>query len=543
MRTLDLPGGRVYFVAVLVLAAALVMVALAASAQAFTYTVTGTINWTDPAGNLHPARNVTVDLLNSSGTTVDATGTTDLNGLYSVAFTNPTFLNFTENLRIRSSNPGGAVSPDGVTAYYGFSPASFSVGAGTNYIGVDMQNTPTDYFASPAFSVADALLTGYQYASAVRPAPPAQLAAVFPETAESASYYSPAANNIHITAQRTWDWDVVLHEYGHYLQNVDGLQNSPGGSHTFGVSNIAGYNAPDPLDSIPARGKSGGIRLAWGEGSATYMGIAAQFINPVANNLPTTLANVGDTRYTTTGANAFSIDLATPTGTIARGEGDELAVARVLWWIADPQNGTTDRVSRGHMQVYSDLLAARVGGTLQTLSQVNNYYMNTIAANDKQRTDYGAILQANSISPVPSPPSSLPIWYYSAPPTFTWQRGNDDANDTFHLIVWDDAGLTHRVINDILIPGDVMSYTLTAAQWALINATQGTKWFAITGGDFVSNLLDDPTVPDGTAYAGLAGTGPYWSDVNSFTVVPEPSTLLLLLLGLPALLLRRRRNA
>src|SRR6185369_2267292 len=135
-----------------IVVAALTLATLTASASAFTYTVTGTINYKDSAGTLHPARDVNVKLLASNGTTVDATGTTDLNGLYSVSFSSLSPFGFTENLSIVAQNDGGYVSPDGTAGgtIQAF-PQSFSVGTGTNFISVNMQNTnpDTDFFASP----------------------------------------------------------------------------------------------------------------------------------------------------------------------------------------------------------------------------------------------------------------------------------------------------------------------------------------------------------------------------------------------------------
>ncbi len=278
---------------------------------------------------------------------------------------------------------------------------------------------------------------------------------MYPQADKDGTFFSPGNTDIHILAQDRWDWDVILHEYSHYLQNLDKLANNPGGSHQWGVSNI------------PARGKSAGIRLGWGEGLANYQGIAAQFVaNGVAgNNVPNNLANVLDTHYQDTEDQTLDIDLATNTGPTAHGEGDELAVARIMWWIGDPVNGTTDRVNRGHVQVYKDLVAAAAanGGTLQSLSQINNYYLNTVATSDKIRTDYGAIFQANSVSPVPTDLTGQIFLASGTGPKFTWTAGNDGANENFHLIIWDDNGLTHRVIDNFQIPGDgTLNYTLSA---------------------------------------------------------------------------------
>jgi len=86
------------------------------------------------------------------------------------------------------------------------------------------------------------------------------------------------------------------------------IADNPGGSHSFGASNI------------PTRGKDAGARLAWGEGQATYIGVAAQFVNTAANNTPLTTPNVGDTHYQDTEDSTLNIDLAVASRTAAAGE-------------------------------------------------------------------------------------------------------------------------------------------------------------------------------------------------------------------------------
>jgi hypothetical protein len=116
--------------------------------------------------------------------------------------------------------------------------------------------------------------------------------------------------------------------------------------------------------------------------------------------------------------------------------------------------------------------------------------------------------------------------------TFDWQRQNFNANDSFHLIVWNND-FTTRLINDFTIPGNVTTYTLTAAQRALLGPGIGsTLNFDIIGYD----LKDSAN----TAYAGIEITGNYWSDAYQFSLTPEPGTLSLACVAAMGLLRRRR---
>jgi hypothetical protein len=517
---------------------------VASSASAFTYTVTGTINWTDAQGVLHPARDVVVNLLNAGGTATDATGMTDLSGNYTLAFTSISPFGFTENLRIQAKNDGAYVSPDATpdNVYAAF-PQSFTVATGTNTISVNMQKTDT--FASPSFSVLDALETGYQYATLVRGAAPAVLPALFPNTTkDGTSFFSPDDSNIQILLADKWDWDVSLHEYGHYLQNLDAIADSPGTSHNFGVTNIFGPTKalPDGMGgttNIPW-GKDQGARLAWGEGAATYIGLAAEATNVAAFKTPTTMANVGDSHYQDTDDSTLDIDLAVAQPGDQQGEGDELAVSRILWQVA-----TGPRVNRGHVKLYADMVgaaAAQAGKKLQNLSQYNNYYLNTVAKTDRQRVDFGSVFEDNGVSPQPLSLSQgaitgptvktvaidgafTTISAAGGDPTFNWLPGNFTANNSFHLYIWDSVGLTNRLIDNFLIPGNVNTYTLTDAQWAIVDATPGMDYFALTGGD-----------------TAAPATGPYWTDAFAFqvTAAPEPGSLAMM--GAGVVMLARRRK-
>src|SRR5262249_48750186 len=60
-----------------------------------------------------------------------------------------------------------------------------------------------------------------------------------------------------------WDWDVLHHEYGHYVQSQFGIANNPGGAHS-----------SSQCDADQRGSKDVGDRLAWGEGWPTFFGIS-----------------------------------------------------------------------------------------------------------------------------------------------------------------------------------------------------------------------------------------------------------------------------
>lgn len=530
-------------------AAGLTTLACGTARAQFTVNVSGDLDWRDGQNNLHDARGVKVELYSKtvSGTiTKEATVNADMDGHYSTSFSSfaPGFLTcwlqvYAENSAgfAGSGTTGALLSPDPATTY-GIQTPTFGVGAGNNFINADFSNAID---AGRAFGVLDMMLVGAQFANDARGAALAPLAARFPHSpppAPNTSFYSAARNGIYILSDDRWDPDVVGHEYSHYLHRADNMTDSPGGTHSLGVSNI-----PNTATKVNGK-KSAGIRLAWGEGVGNYMGVAMQHVNPVTNKYPTGYQNFGDTSYTDTLDSTNNFNLETTAGSGMQGEGEEVAITRILWDIADPKNEAHDHISRGHVQVYKDLVAARdrvrtqTGDNtakLATLNQVNDYYMTDVAANDKDRVDYGAIYEQYTVSPHPIGGligSTKNPFIENI--TFDWTRQNNNMSDTFRLIVWND-NFTTRLINSFLIPGDVTTYTLTAAQEAMLMPGLGqTLNFSILGAD----LRDT----NGDAYTGLESTSNYWSDAYQFTLVPEPASVVLLAsAGVFALRPRRAR--
>jgi hypothetical protein len=109
---------------------------------------------------------------------------------------------------------------------------------------------------------------------------------------------------------------VLLHEYGHFFQNEYSRSDSPGGPHS----------SRSRVDT----------RLAWGEGSATFLGNLAK----------------GASLYLDTGAAGLlvRVDLEAPAASIPQGTSDgtqtgtisEARVSAVMWDLADTTNETKD---------------------------------------------------------------------------------------------------------------------------------------------------------------------------------------------------------
>lgn len=167
--------------------------------------------------------------------------------------------------------------------------------------------------------------------------------------------------------------------------------------------------------------------------------------------------------------------------------------------------------------------------------------MSSVAMNDRQRAAYGAIYQHFGVSPHPTGAMAMdPTLRATDPaPTFSWDPQNNGASETFNLDIWS-ANFGARLLDNFAVPlADGNSYSLSAMQWATVDAMPGIKEFVVIGSDLVA--------PDGSNYTDLAATGGYWSDAYPFTIaaaaaVSGPSGLVVVLSGgFGILLLRRAR--
>ncbi len=141
-------------------------------------------------------------------------------------------------------------------------------------------------------------------------------------TSSGLSFYSPSESKLYILGGLNGDPDntdtdhfdntVIIHEYGHFIEDQYSKTNSPGGSHT-------GTGVID-------------ARLAWGEGWANFFGV---YVNSYFT---------GDTRYRDTKGNKdgsvhsffFNLELDSdtsdaPAALLGQGNFREFAVTQSLW--------------------------------------------------------------------------------------------------------------------------------------------------------------------------------------------------------------------
>ncbi|NER45598.1 MAG: calcium-binding protein [Symploca sp. SIO1A3] len=444
-------------------------------------TINGIINWTDSNGGLHAVRQSTVNIFDADTDQIITTVSTNITGYYSATFNNSGDF----YVEVVADSPFHFVQQPNNSSTYSYTTDVVNQSPnGVSTLDIEIGNQAQN---EQAFSVSDALYTSGIYAQFVR-GTPAVLPANFPIPGLT-SFYSPSDKDINIASRRRGAWDVIQHEYGHFLADLDNLDLSPGGPHSFGVSNIA------------SRGKLNGVRLAWGEGLASYLGISSQHVVNDLGFLPN-VPTVGDTFYDSIDAdnpnNSFSVDLETNIGSGNAGEGDEAPVMRILWDLADGKNEAHDQIALGHVALY-DILNNQISN-LDQLDDVWDYFFNI--SNDAERTQYGAIFEEYDVAPAPfNEPIDDSFYLGGTTPTFEWAANNNNANDQFQVLIFN-SDFSVRLLESPIL-NDMTQWTPNQAEWnSLLNNSPGEYNFIVAGSD-----TNDFT------------TGSYWSGAYSFEVV------------------------
>ncbi len=319
-----------------------------------TVRVHGQIRWTDKAGGTHPVPFARVEIRDEEvlGSELVTTVTTDANGTYDVTVNNDDGVNQNGRdifIRVLSQSDAARVMrPEFLEIYFIDScvrlegevcaqRAHLDVADGADLVinltanNVDDNNT--------AFSIHHAAIEAALYVASIAGTMPASINIEFPSV-KTVFSSSSLGSKILLLLRDRFDWDVIHHEYGHYVQKIYNLADSPGGPH-------------DELNLAETRTKDAGLRLAWGEGWPTFFGTSLQLARDL---LALGIPNVGDTRYQDTEDSTLNYDLESLAGVPSAGEDNEFSVQRILWDLYDASADMRDQVSLGEKAVWNTLV-------------------------------------------------------------------------------------------------------------------------------------------------------------------------------------------
>ena len=436
--------------------------------------IAGRVTWQDRRGSedpnsTHAARDVRVEVCEVPSPNVCiqlATTTSDSDGRYEAAIPQAPVTRAI-NARARSISAAATVHAIGTQLSYILPSIPVTPQPGQADMIIDIKGT-SDNRSNAAFSVLDSFIEARAYVSKMSGTELPSIDVEFP-TSGSASYFKDGA--LHILFADKWDWDVTLHEYGHYVSKRFALDDNPRGPHGFD-ENLS--------DRLP---KGDAVRLAWAEGWPTYFSIAAQL---AMNSSRLHIPNVGDSTYSDTEDESIDLPLDSD-GNGSLGEDNEVSVMRILFDSAEAQNRLYT-----NEQIWSLLVAKHPVMLSEAVASI-------ASGSDVARTAaFGAIQSKHKVAPLVDD-SSANAAGLNDPPTLVWTPnggGIKHPNNTFMIDIYD------RDMKELVeIPNITTSkYQVPALRWNVIKAN-ADKW-VVRGSN-----LDAPT------------TGPFFSGPHA---IPKP---------------------
>lgn len=459
-----------------------------------TVTVQGTIQWRDENGGIHPSYGMTVQVRDEElvGSVLVTQAATGENGEYYFVVDNDDGIGAGNRdifVRIRTANSAVSIEDEGIfgAAYEAESNVTDEVPDGTtitwNFTCANTGTGPACALHTGATYVAAyaAILNGNSFLS--------HIVLEWPGDPGSANY---DGSDINLRPGDRWDWDVLFHEYGHYVMDVFNFANNPGGPHDLGDC------ISDEHDS-----KDEGVRMAWAEGWCTYFGTTGQdILNLSALGVP----RVGDIDYADTGESNFSYSLETNSNDVGvagdalgLGEDNELAVQRTLWDLYDTNSDSRDAVNTSHQTLFNIFNA----DDSETLSEAWAAIRGTLSNADDLA--YGAVSTDHAIGPEPTIPVAGTLVTPSNP-DFSWTNGvgcnGTYDGDDFDLVFYN----ANTFVKMMTLAGlTTNSASLSEPQIGTLASSSHDVIWAVEG-----------------RYTGSPATGPYLGEGLAITVDRPP---------------------
>ena len=470
--------------------------------------ISGTFKWTDNQGNTYPLKDCYVELIRSEGNnqSVIQNSYTDDSGNYSFLFIADTTVSNTGILtphfiyklnkyfvRIysKTEHSGVVKSLDSNNYYYDTAGISFSNFISTTMESFDLSYTFTndgleDNYIGRAFEISQTLYYGEKYVYEMSGEHPDFENAEYPNSSiNGSSAYHNTIKGISLGEYVYCYWDVILHEYGHHIQEMLNITKNPGLEH---------YALGDDIEYINSNNKKytkdEGIRLAWGESWPTVFGnlVTKYYGNELKN-----IQYINDDNYDAPDENnlrwGHSLENNLYKNKIIKlGEGCEANIMQVLYDLYDDNiNEEFDNIALGHKGLWDLVVSSKAYTFYDFASYVYN-------ASNVDANDFSKILAEYGMSP-----TDIRISSYSSinsTPTLSWSKCNNNRSEKYTIEITNKWNTKLLEINDIV--GE--KYTLTGKEWNTICTGYG-KQFRIR---IASYQIMEPV------------TGPYYSEYFEF---------------------------
>ena len=441
-----------------------------------TTTVYGYLSWVDDDNVSHPMQYNLVEIWDSKYNEKIGAVYTDIDGEYSFQYSD-THLSRNIYIKVYARGANATVETETGFNYFYTSSVQQMVTQGS-VVSIDWEVDMTSDLGR-AFQISQAVNVAAEYVRAMNGTYIAPVTVKYPHTIEEHEcFYRSWEDTIYICGEPTTtkihepyaSWDVIMHEYGHHVQEELGITNSPGGSHTVS-ENLA----------IKRDSKDIGIRVAWGESYASIFGGMAQayFASSLQN-----IDTVGDAAY-----EAYNMVWLHYENTyVCQGEACEASIMGVLWDLYDSVSEPHDTISFSH-QDYWDMITE---SEATTMSEFCNYFVNRY--NMSHDFALGKLLSYYKMSV-----SNFTVSISDAVPTFSWTANGTTSelqNNRFILLIFD--AYNNEIVREEIT---TTSYTLSVAQRNALFDGSGINFRAV----IIAYQLSSPS------------TGGYYSEVVNFS--------------------------
>ena len=454
---------------------------LQSNATDSTLTIEGMVTWKDAANTERPATYIRVQIIEIQ-TYDDPLGTHSIGTILIGDDSAP--------LKTDSNGSYSAIIPDGASVEDGGydilvrvlaegSNVSVSPFSGTTYVFdqgafLDIAISPP----GPINFIAEQQSTSPDYMKAIQVQQAAALASEFAKIMNDGNYLGNAGvvfpgvsslyfEALHIDSAHFNFWDVIMHEYGHYVADQLG---------TF-YPLAANHNSTSNLWDRDNWTKNNATILAWQEGWADYFARYAQtyMINTAhyIGAYNTGCGLLGDLIY----CNEISDNIENLANT--SGEANEGSVMTLLWDITDSgSNEPFDTLNRDFASIWDCI----DNGDCTKL----NIFISTLypELSASEQAALGNILSEYNISPCLTTPADGAVLSTTTPPTFEWAPGGSPLhpNNVFTLTIYtEESGEVTSVFTSE--PQTSLSYTISQSDWNdIIAMVQNNKlYWSVSG--------------------------------------------------------------
>ena len=357
--------------------------------------VEGHLTWTTKDGSIHPLKNIRVDLYDEDlwilGEYIQTTYTDDY-GYYRFTFSNPDEWYCFENggydpfIRFYPDSKTFEIARDWLfnnwifSFYYFCSDTVKNVKTGST-TNISLRVTYNeDNMANRAISIAEAMVEAQDFAHDYvgMPLNKLHLNVLYPWGDTSFSGKLIFEGYCGIQGSKWQDWHTIMHEYGHYIENVMGTY----GADIFEIicNDPHHYIYKDHLND--KKDKEYAMELAWSEAwSSAFAMITYDCLD---------LSNIEFAKNSI--ENEITYFESYIPDQIESGEGQERALIAYLWDLYDSNNESDDSVSLGA----KNFLKATLQNGMYTLTDFINYFEENYSEIISQN---GQLLENNQIAP------------------------------------------------------------------------------------------------------------------------------------------------